>query len=76
MAKAKAITKRRKAVVNTRKITKTMELVSTAKYKQSFNRVTSAMPYRRTLAEVMQDLAQASGEVRHPLLERRDPLTV
>jgi len=73
VAKAKAIIKRRKAVVNTRKITKTMELVSTAKYKQSFNRVTSAMPYRRTLQEVMQDLAQVSGDVRHPLLERRDP---
>ena len=73
MAKAKAITKRRKAVVNTRKITKTMELVSTAKYKQSFNRVTNAMAYRRTLQEVMQDLAQASGDVSHPLLERRDP---
>jgi F-type H+-transporting ATPase subunit gamma len=73
VAKAKAIIKRRKAVVNTRKITKTMELVSTAKYKQSFNRITSAMPYRKTLQDVMQDLAQASGEVQHPLLARRDP---
>jgi F-type H+-transporting ATPase subunit gamma len=73
VAKAKAIIKRRKAVVNTRKITKTMELVSTAKYKQSFNRVASARPYRRTLEDVMRDLAASGGDVEHPLLERREP---
>lgn len=73
MAKAKAIVKRRKSVINTRKITKTMELVSTAKFKQAFNRVTNAMPYRRTLQEVMSDLAAAGGDVQHPLLERREP---
>ena len=75
MAKAKAIIKRRKVVVNTRKITKTMELVSTAKFKQSFNRVASAMPYRETLQEVMRDLAQAGGEIEHPLLRKREPAT-
>ena len=73
MAKAKAIVNRRKSVINTRKITKTMELVSTAKYKQAFNRVTNAMPYRRTLQDVMSDLAAAGGEVQHPLLLRREP---
>jgi F-type H+-transporting ATPase subunit gamma len=73
VAKAKAIIKRRKAVVNTRKITKTMELVSTAKYQQGFGRVTSAKPYRDTLQEVMRDLAGAAAQVQHPLLERRDP---
>jgi len=73
MAKAKAIIKRRKAVLNTRKITRTMELVSTAKFKQSFNRVTNAQPYRDTLQEMMADVAAAGGEVDLPLLARRDP---
>jgi F-type H+-transporting ATPase subunit gamma len=73
MAKAKAIVKRRKVVINTRKITKTMELVSTAKFKQSFNRIASAMPYRQTLQGMMRDLASAGGEIDHPLLRRRDP---
>ena len=73
MAKAKAITKRRKAVVNTRKITKTMELVSTARFKQSFNRIAGARPYRDTLTEMLRDLAQADLEVAHPLLQRREP---
>ena len=73
MAKAKAIIKRRKAVLNTRKITRTMELVSTAKFKQSFNRVTNAQPYRDTLQDMMADVAAAGAEVELPLLARRDP---
>lgn len=74
MAKAKAIVRRRKAVINTRKITKTMELVATAKYQQVFSRVANARPYRETLQEVMTDLSsQAGGAVEHPLLERREP---
>jgi len=73
MAKAKALTKRRKAVVNTRKITKTMELVSTARFKQSFNRIAGARPYRDTLTEMLRDLAAADLGVAHPLLERREP---
>jgi len=73
MAKAKAILKRRKVVHNTRKITRTMELVSTAKYAQSFSRVEGATPYRQTLQDVMNDLARADIEVDHKLLRRREP---
>jgi F-type H+-transporting ATPase subunit gamma len=73
VAKAKAIIKRRKAVTNTRKITKTMELVSTAKFQQVFVRVQNAKPYRDTMQEVMRDLARAGTSVEHPLLARRDP---
>lgn len=73
MAKAKAILKRRNVVHNTRKITRTMELVATAKYAQSFGRIEGATPYRQTLQDVMADLARADVEVDHPLLRRREP---
>lgn len=73
MAKSRVLVKRRKVVRNTRKITRTMELVSTAKYRQSFDRVQSAMPYKQSLQEMMQDLAAVGGEIEHPLLQRRDP---
>jgi len=73
MAKAKAILKRRRVVSNTRKITRTMELVSTAKFRQSFNRVEGAQPYAQTMRDMMSDLAQAEIEVDHPLLRRREP---
>ena len=71
MAKAKILVKRRKSVRNTRKITGTMEMVSTAKYKQSFTRIQASAPYQEKLREVMNDLAGAAIEVEHPLLESR-----
>jgi len=73
MAKAKAILKRRRVVSNTRKITRTMELVSTAKFRQSFNRVEGAQPYAETMRDMMADLSRADVEVDHPLLRRREP---
>ena len=42
MAKARAIIKRRKAVQNIRKITRTMELIATARFKKALDRATEA----------------------------------
>lgn len=74
MAKAKAILKRRRVVTNTRKITRTMELVSTAKLRQSFKRVEGAKPYHDTMLQVMDELSRGELEVEHPLLVRREPV--
>jgi F-type H+-transporting ATPase subunit gamma len=71
MAKAKVLLKRRKSVTNTKKITRTMEMVSTVKYKQSFGRISSSAPYQEKLREMMADLSRAGAEVSHPLLESR-----
>lgn len=69
MAKARAIDKRRKAVRNIRKITRTMQLIATSKYQQSLNRATAGRPYTTGIAELVQKLAAAAGElVEHPLL--------
>jgi F-type H+-transporting ATPase subunit gamma len=71
MAKAKVLLKRRKSVRNTKKITRTMEMVSTAKYKQTFGRIANSGPYQEKLREMMADLSSAGAEVSHPLLEER-----
>jgi F-type H+-transporting ATPase subunit gamma len=71
MAKAKVLLKRKKSVTNTKKITRTMEMVSTAKYKQSFGRIANSAPYQEKLREMMADLSSVSAEVEHPLLESR-----
>ncbi len=71
MAQAKVLLKRRKSVRNTRKITGTMEMVSTVKYKQSHVRIANSAPYQEKLREMMADLASAGAEVSHPLLEAR-----
>jgi len=74
MANTKALVKRRKSVRNTRKITKTMEMVSTAKLAKAQNAALAARPYARKLQQVIGDLAAASADIKHPLLEAHDPV--
>ncbi len=78
MAKARAIIKRLKAVRNVRKITRTMELVATARFKKAMDRATEAAAYTKKMAEIVADLAgtmQAAAEAggfTHPLLQSRE----
>lgn len=69
MAKARQIIKRRKAVTNIRKITRTMQLIATARYQAALNRAMSAKPYTEKITELVQQLSGAAGEVEHPLLK-------
>ena len=69
MAKAsKALRGRMRSVQNTRKITRTMELVSTSKLKRAQDRVVAARPYASALAEVLADLVTPELAERFPLL--------
>ena len=71
MAKAsKALRGRMRSVQNTRKITRTMELVSTSKLKRAQDRVVAARPYAGALAEVIADLVTPELAERFPLLRR------
>lgn len=72
MAKARAIVKRRKSVQNIRKITRTMELIATARFKKALDRATEAEAYTRKIAELVADLGATALEVSHPLLETRE----
>ncbi len=71
MANLRALVKRRKAVRNIRKITKTMELIATARFKKALDRATEAEAYTRKIAELAADLSKNAGEVSHPLLATR-----
>jgi F-type H+-transporting ATPase subunit gamma len=70
MAKARAIVKRRKAVRNIRKITKTMQMIATAKFQKALKRAVAARPYSRKTRELVAELAASVGDVDHPLLRR------
>lgn len=70
MAKARALVKRRKAVRNIRKITRTMELIATARFKKAMDRATQAAAYTRKINEIVADLAQANLSFSHPLLQK------
>src|SRR5947209_1774738 len=70
MAKARAIVKRRKAVRNIRKITKTMQMIATAKFQKSLKRAVGTKPYTRKVRELVAELAGSLGDVKHPLLRQ------
>src|SRR5947199_3671005 len=75
MAKARAIVKRRKAVRNIKKITKTMQMIATAKFQKSLKRATASKPYSIKVREMVADLAASIGDIDHPLLRRPTPET-
>jgi F-type H+-transporting ATPase subunit gamma len=70
MAKARAIIKRRKAVRNIRKITKTMQMIATAKFQKALKRAVGTKPYSLKARELVGELAASIGNVEHPLLRR------
>src|SRR5262245_29724708 len=71
MANLRRLVQRRKAVRNIRKITRTMELIATAKFKKALDRATEAEAYTRKISEIASDLTSAGGEADHPLLAVR-----
>jgi F-type H+-transporting ATPase subunit gamma len=71
MPNLRTLVKRRKAVRNIRKITRTMELIATARFKKALDRATEADAYTRKIAELAADLSKNAGDVSHPLLATR-----
>jgi F-type H+-transporting ATPase subunit gamma len=71
MAKARTFDKRRKSIKNIRKITRTMELISTARFKRAMDRAIAASAYSKRIAKLTGDLAQSGLEIVHPLLQPR-----
>jgi F-type H+-transporting ATPase subunit gamma len=77
MAKPRAILKRTQSVKNIAKITKTMQMIATAKFKRAFDRAVAARPYTDKLTRLIGKLADAAGtEFEHPLLDKREPKNV
>ncbi|MGH7607666.1 MAG: F0F1 ATP synthase subunit gamma [Gemmatimonadales bacterium] len=70
MAKPRELRRRIRSVQNTRKITKTMELVSTSKLKRAQDRVVGARPYAQALADVISELYAPDLAERFPLLRQ------
>jgi F-type H+-transporting ATPase subunit gamma len=73
MAKSRQLKGRIRSVQNTRKITKTMELVATSKLKRAQDRVIAARPYANALREVIADLFTPDLADQFPLLRQPAP---
>ncbi len=70
MANSRQLVKRRKAVRNIAKITRTMELIATARFKKAMDRATEAAAYTKKINEIVADLAGANLAFSHPLLQK------
>src|SRR5947209_4921028 len=68
MANTRELVKRRKAIRNIRKITRTMELIATAQFRKALDRALQAEAYTRKISELAADLSANAGEIKHPLL--------
>ena len=72
MANIRQLDKRRKSVKNVRKITRTMELIATARFKKAMDRATAATDYTKRITSIVQDIAKSGTDVSHPLLTAHD----
>jgi F-type H+-transporting ATPase subunit gamma len=71
MAKARALDRRRRSVRNIRKITRTMELIATARFKKAMDRSVAARDYTKQLVKILENIASVGADVVHPLLDVR-----
>jgi F-type H+-transporting ATPase subunit gamma len=77
MASLQDLRRRIRSITNTRKITKAMELVASARLRRAEARIEAMRPYAETMRELMAGTARASGSVRSlPLLRRPEERTV
>ena len=73
-AELRLIYRRIRSVQSTMKITRAMELISTARIGKAQSRLGAARPYATQLDEVIRNVAAAGG-ASHPLLEEREVQT-
>jgi F-type H+-transporting ATPase subunit gamma len=72
VASTQDLKRRLRSITNTRKVTKAMELVASARLRRSQMRIEAMRPYADRMLELMAGVSQAAGAVRLPLLERRE----
>ncbi len=68
MANLRDIKKRITSVTSTKQITRTMEMVATARIRRATDRVVAATPYSDAMLEMLTNLAGIEGKDTHPLL--------
>src|ERR1700750_2685797 len=71
MANPKVLDKRRKSIRNIRKITRTMELIATGRFKKAMDRAIASTAYTKRIMQLVKDLARSGLKVSRPLLEPR-----
>lgn len=74
MPNLRDIQKRITSVQGTRQITRTMEMVATAKIRRAQERIESAAPYSDAMMSVLANVAGNAQGIAHPLLEEHESI--
>jgi len=69
MAQLRQIKKRMVAVRTIQRITKTMQMIATAKFTAAMARAKASRPYVNRVREMVGEVAAAAGDVSHPLID-------
>ncbi len=69
MAQIRDIKKRMVAVSTIQRITKTVQMMATARFTAAAHRAKASRPYTDTIRRLVRELAQASEDVAHPLID-------
>src|ERR1700712_611931 len=72
MASTQDLKRRVRSISNTRKLTRAMELVASARLRRAQQRIEAMRPYADRMVELMAGTSEAAGAVRLPLLEKRE----
>tara|TARA_A100001037_G_scaffold283906_1_gene289807 strand:+ start:1036 stop:1899 length:864 start_codon:yes stop_codon:yes gene_type:complete len=75
MAQTKEIRKKIGSVQNTKKITSAMELVASSKMKKTQDAMSKGKPYSKKIIELINNLAGASSEYKHPFFKTTEQKT-
>ena len=75
MAQTKEIRKKIGSVQNTKKITSAMELVASSKMKKTQDAMRKGKPYSKKIVELINNLAGASSEYKHPFFKTTEQKT-
>jgi F-type H+-transporting ATPase subunit gamma len=70
LATPREIKKRINSVKNTRKITRTMEMVATSKAKKMSNKANASKPYAEKISELASSLGSLAANINSPLLRK------
>jgi F-type H+-transporting ATPase subunit gamma len=72
MAVGKEIRSKIASIKNTQKITRAMEMVAASKMRKTKDRMQATRPYSKKISQIINHLAHANPEYKHPLMQSRE----
>ena len=70
MANLRDISRRMSSIKSTMQVTRTMEMISTARIRKALDRAEEASPYKDAITRMLANVASSGAKIEHPLLAR------